>query len=170
MRSEFDGTRRADDDTPDAKGKTAVRSFGAFVGTLRAELGVEKANSLIFPVLRRVTKEWIEQFASSESKDPLENFHKTSKMHLATFEGDVDVEVVRADDQHLEVNVTGCRYAEFFRQLGEPELGAILTCEMDDHIAELSAPAVELSLTDTIMKGSTHCPFRYKFRKTENDE
>ena len=91
-------------------------------------------------------------------------------MHLASFKGDVDMDVLRADDQHLEVNVTGCRYADFFRQLGEPELGAILTCEMDDHIAELSAPAVKLSLTDTIMKGGTHCPFRYKFTRTEDRE
>ena len=33
----------------------------------------------------------------------------------------------------------------FFRQLDEPELGAILVCEADDHVAELSAPAVEMS-------------------------
>ena len=137
---------------------------------LRAELGVEKANNLFYPVLRRMTKDWIMEIASSKSKDPIENFRKTSELHLTYFEGDVDMDVLRADDERLEVNVTGCRYADFFRQLGEPELGSILTCEMDDHIAELSAPAVSLSLTDTIMKGGTHCPFRYKFSRTEDTE
>jgi len=137
---------------------------------LRAELGVEKANNLFYPVLRRMTKDWIMEIASSESKDPIENFRKTSELHLTYFEGDVDMDVLRADDERLEVNVTGCRYADFFRQLGEPELGSILTCEMDDHIAELSAPTVSLSLTDTIMKGGTHCPFRYKFSRTEDTE
>jgi hypothetical protein len=137
---------------------------------LRAELGVETANALVYPVLRRVTKDWIEELAHSESEDPLENFHKTSETHFATFEGDVDMEVLRADDQHLDVNVTGCRYANFFRSLDEPELGAILTCEMDDHIAKLSAPAVELSLKETIMSGGTHCPFRYKFKRNDAEE
>ena len=137
---------------------------------LRAELGEEKANDLVYPVLRRMTKDWIAEIASSESADPIENFRKTSELHLTSFEGDVDMDVLRADDERLEVNVTGCRYADFFRQLGEPELGAILTCEMDDHITELSAPAVSLSLTDTIMKGGTHCPFRYKFSRTEDAE
>jgi hypothetical protein len=137
---------------------------------LRAELGVKKANNLFYPVLRRMTKDWIMEIASSESKDPIENFRKTSELHLTYFEGDVDMDVLRADDERLEVNVTGCRYADFFRQLGEPELGAILTCEMDDHIAELSAPTVSLSLTDTIMKGGKHCPFRYKFSRTEDTE
>lgn len=133
---------------------------------LRAELGVERANDLVYPVLRRMTKEWIEELASSDSEDPIENFQKTSELHLAYFEGDVDMDVLRADDQRLDVDVTGCRYADFFRQLDEPELGAILTCEMDDHIAELSAPAVELSRTDTIMKGGARCPFRYRFTRT----
>ncbi len=137
---------------------------------LRAELGVERANDLVYPVLRRLTKDWITEFASSGSEDPVENFRKTSELHLTYFEGDVDMDVLRADDQRLEVNVTGCRYADFFRQLGEPELGAILTCEMDEHIAELSTPAVKLSLTDTIMKGGTHCPFRYKFTRSDDAE
>jgi len=137
---------------------------------LRAELGVERANDLVYPVLRRLTKDWIKEFASSESEDPIENFRKTSELHLTYFEGDVDMDVLRADDHHLEVNVTGCRYADFFRQLGELELGAILTCEMDEHIAELSTPAVKLSLTESIMKGGTHCPFRYKFTRSEDAE
>jgi hypothetical protein len=137
---------------------------------LRAELGEEKANNLVYPVLRRMTKDWIAEIALSESADPIENFRKTSELHLTFFEGDVDMDVLRADDERLDVNVTGCRYADFFRQLGEPELGSILTCEMDDHIAEISAPAVSLSLTETIMKGGTHCPFRYKFNRTQNGE
>jgi hypothetical protein len=137
---------------------------------LRAELGEENANDLVYPVLRRMTRDWIAEIASLESADPIENFRKTSELHLASFEGDVDMDVLRADEDRLEVNVTGCRYADFFLQLGEPELGAILTCEMDDHIAELSAPVVSLSLTDTIMKGGTHCPFRYKFSLAEDTE
>ncbi len=137
---------------------------------LRAELGSEKANALVYPVLRRCTKEWVTEFASSESEDPLENFQKTSELHLANYEGDVDRDVLKSDSEHLDVDVTGCRYADFFRQLDEPELGAILTCEMVDHIAELSAPAVEISLVETLMMGGTHCPFRYRFRSTEAEE
>jgi len=80
-----------------------------------------------------------------------------------TFEGDVDYDVLRSDDKKFDLNVTRCRYAQLFRELGEPELGAILVCEVDDHIANLSAPAVKLSRDDTMMEGGTHCPFRYRF-------
>lgn len=130
---------------------------------LRAELGEEKANDLVYPVLREYMKTWIAEFASEESDNPVENFIKTSEKLEETFEGDVDFDVLVEDDRNFDLNVTRCKYAQFFRQLGEPELGTILVCEADDHIANLSAPAVKLTRTDTMMKGATHCPFRYKF-------
>ena len=115
-------------------------------------------------------KKWIGEFASTESNDPIENFHKTSDRLETMFEGDVDYDILKSDDENLDLNVTGCRYADFFHQLGEPELGTILACEADDHIADLSAPAVEMSRTETIMKGGTHCPFRYRFSSVNNGE
>ncbi len=130
---------------------------------LRAELGEEEANDLVYPVLREYMKKWITEFSSKESDIPIENFFKTSEMLDETFEGDVDYDVLENDDEKYDLNVTRCRYAQFFRQLDEPELGAILVCEADDHIADLFAPAVKLSRPDTMMKGGTHCPFRYKF-------
>jgi hypothetical protein len=34
--------------------------------------------------------------------------------------GSLDVEIVSARDDHLDVNVTRCRYAEFYKNLGAP--------------------------------------------------
>ena len=132
---------------------------------LRAELGEEKANALVYPVLREYMKKWISGFASKESDNPIENFFKTSEMLEKTYEGDVEYDVLKNNDEKLDLNVTRCRYAQLFRPLNEPELGAILVCEVDNHIADLSAPAVKLSRADTMMKGGTHCPFRYSFVK-----
>ena len=132
---------------------------------LRAELGEAKANALVYPFLRNYMKKWVSDFASKESDNPIENFFKTSEMLDETFEGDVDYKVLLKDDEKYDFNVTRCRYATLFRQLGEPELGAILVCQVDDHIADLSAPAVKLARADTLMKGGTHCPFRYQFDK-----
>ncbi len=64
----------------------------------------------------------------------------------------------------LDVSVSFCRYAEYFRSIGEPELGVILTCELDDLNAKLGAPAVEFSRHETIMMGAKTFPFRYKFK------
>ena len=48
---------------------------------------------------------------------------------------EVEVEIRRHDKEALEFDVTRCRFAEFFRALGEPELGALLICETDFDIA-----------------------------------
>ncbi len=132
---------------------------------LRAELGDERANSLVYPALREYMRKWISEFASKDSDNPIENFFKTSDRLEETFEGDVDYDVLQQDDESFDLNVTRCRYAQLFRELGEPELGAILVCEADNHIADLSAPAVKFSRLDTMMQGGTHCPFRYRFDK-----
>jgi L-2-amino-thiazoline-4-carboxylic acid hydrolase len=53
--------------------------------------------------------------------------------------------------------------AEFFRTLGEPELGALLICETDFDIATAGGGEVSFTRDQTIMQGASSCTFRYKF-------
>ena len=54
------------------------------------------------------------------------------------------VEIRRHDEEALDIDVTRCRFAEFFRALGEPELGALLICETDFDIAAAGDGEVSL--------------------------
>jgi hypothetical protein len=76
---------------------------------------------------------------------------------------EVEVEMRRHDKEVLEFDVTGCRFAEFFRALDEPELGALLICETDFDIALVGEGEVSLDRAQTIMQGAPSCTFRYKF-------
>jgi L-2-amino-thiazoline-4-carboxylic acid hydrolase-like protein len=76
---------------------------------------------------------------------------------------EVDVEILRHDKEALDLDVTRCRFAEFFRALGEPELGALLICETDFDIASIGEGEVSLERAQTIMRGAPSCTFRYKF-------
>jgi hypothetical protein len=143
--------------------KTQTEVLIPLLRRLRAELGEEKANAIVFPALREYMKKWIADFADTKADNPIENFHATSDKLEAMYKGDIEYDLLTDDDFNLDLNVTGCRYADFFRVLNEPELGAILVCEADDHIVELSAPTVQFSRTDTLMKGGACCPFRYQF-------
>jgi hypothetical protein len=49
---------------------------------------------------------------------------------------EVEVEILRHDKEALEFDVTRCRFAESFRALGEPVLGALLIRETDFDIAK----------------------------------
>jgi hypothetical protein len=76
---------------------------------------------------------------------------------------EVEVEILRHDKKALEIDVTRCRFAEFFRAVGEPELGSLLICETDFDIASAGEGEVSLDRAQTIMRGAPSCTFRYKF-------
>jgi hypothetical protein len=76
------------------------------------------------------------------------------------------IEFLRATPAHLDFNVTRCRYAEMYRELGIPELGAVLSCNRDGEFCRGYNPAIGFERSQTIMQGAPHCDFRY----TLNDE
>jgi len=79
--------------------------------------------------------------------------------------GDIDVQFLRQEPDAVEFNVTGCRYADFFRQLGEPELGGLLLGDGDFHLADIGSPGVQLVRTQTIMQSTSYCDFRYRMKR-----
>jgi hypothetical protein len=67
--------------------------------------------------------------------------------------------------ERLDFDVTGCRFAQFFRELGEPELGFALLCSFDNTVAdEVGKGDVEFKRTQTIMQGGDHYDFRYALK------
>src|SRR5581483_4879800 len=48
-----------------------------------------------------------------------------------TRDGALEMRLLRQTDRELHFDVTRCRYAEMYRALGLPELGAVLSCNRD---------------------------------------
>ena len=67
------------------------------------------------------------------------------------------------------LNVTRCRYSEMYRDLGLGDLGAVLSCNRDGAFCEGYDPRLELTRTQTIMSGASHCNFRYRWREQGED-
>ena len=134
---------------------------------LREVLGEEQANDLVYGALR----EWSRAaFMEAGSKEAGSGYEVWSAMDgkLSELTGDdIDYDILRDDSEALDLNVTTCKFAQFFKELGEPELGAILTCEVDHHMASASKQQVHLDIDKTIMKGDKHCNFRYKFSRDD---
>ena len=130
---------------------------------LRAELGTERANAIVRQSLRDWSKQLFAGIGDAIEGRPKK---KSAAMHAAmadVTEQDVTYEMLRQDKEALEFDVTHCRFAEFFRALGEPELGALLVCEADFDIAAAGEGEVSFAREQTLMKGASHCTFRYKF-------
>jgi L-2-amino-thiazoline-4-carboxylic acid hydrolase len=130
------------------------------VKALQAELGEERANSLVRNALGDLYRRFGEQFRQAKQE---QNLGKLMSSAFRTYARDsaLDYTVVEQSEDAFAIDVTGCRYAEFYKELGEPELGFLLVCTADFPTAEGIGPDVKLTRTQTIMQGASHCDFRY---------
>jgi hypothetical protein len=79
--------------------------------------------------------------------------------------GGLDIQVVDQTDDRLAFNVTRCRYAEFYKELGLPDLGSLIHCSRDRAMVAGFNDDLELARSQTIMEGGSCCDFRFR-RKT----
>jgi hypothetical protein len=137
------------------------------VKALQAELGEERANALVRSALGDIYRRYGEEFRRTKNEN---NLGKAMASAFATYadEDALDYRVIEQSQDAFEFDVTGCRYAEFYKELGEPELGFLLVCGADFPMAEGFGPEVKLTRTQTIMQGAGHCDFRYR-RLRETD-
>ena len=131
------------------------------VKTLKAELGEERANALVRRSLGDIYRRYGEEFWRTKNE---RNLGKIMASAFATYarEDALDYRVIEQSQDAFEIDVTGCQYAEFYKKLGEPELGFLLVCSADFPTAEGLGPDIKLTRTQTIMQGASHCDFRYK--------
>jgi hypothetical protein len=75
------------------------------------------------------------------------------------------IEVIEEGAGVLAFNVTRCRYAEMYRELGMARLGPMLSCARDFALIEGFNPQIRLTRTQTLMEGAPFCDFRYRYSK-----
>jgi hypothetical protein len=131
------------------------------VKALQAELGEERANALVRRALGNIYRGYGEEFWRTKNE---KNLGKIMASAFATYarEDALDYRVIEQSQDAFDIDVTGCHYAEFYKELGEPELGFLLVCTADFTTAEGFGPDLKLTRTQTIMQGASHCDFRYK--------
>ena len=131
------------------------------IKALQAELGEARANALVRSALGDIYRRFGEEFWRTKNEKSL---GKAVASAFATYARDdaLDYRVIEQSEDAFEFDVTRCRYAEFYQELGEPELGFLLVCSADFSVAEGFGPDVKLTRTQTIMQGAGHCDFRYR--------
>ena len=76
----------------------------------------------------------------------------------------VERDIVEDTDTRYGYNITRCQFAEYFRAIGEPEIGALMTCGVDFAAEERIRPGWTFERTQTQMQGAPHCDFRWRKR------
>lgn len=143
--------------------KIQARVLVPLVKALQNELGERRANALVRSALGAIYRRYGEEFWRAKNENE-KSLGKAMASELTAYGRDdaLEYRIIEQSQDTFAFDVTACRYAEFYRELGEPALGFLLVCSADFDLAEGFGPDVKLARTQTIMQGASHCDFRYK--------
>ncbi len=144
-----------------AQVKIQAQVLVPLVKALQAELGEDRANAIVRKALGDLYRKYGERWWRAQgARDLGEKMASAFEMFAAA--DALEYEVVKKTQDAFEVNVTECRYAKFYNEIGAPGLGFLLTCSADYSHAEGFGAEIKLTRTQTIMQGASHCDFRYR--------
>ena len=129
---------------------------------MREELGEAAARRILSAAVVKMAKEGAAAMAREApgGKPDLDSFRAIQP--LWTAEDALAIDVVKSTPTEFHFNVTRCRYADMYREMGLAELGAVLSCNRDGAFCEWYDPKLKMERTQTLMGGATLCDFRYR--------
>ncbi len=137
-----------------------ARILAPVIDALGDAFGREAVIAVVRDTIIRIAQEQGAQLAGAMGGDDLPAFAES--LRFWTQDNALELEVLAQDAEHFDFNVTRCRYAELYRSLGIPELGAVLSCNRDWALIQGFNPGIDLARTQTIMQGAAYCDFRYR--------
>lgn len=131
---------------------------------MAAELGEDRARAILTRAVVKLAKQAAGAMAAEAPDGPgLDHF--VAIQERWTRDDALAVEVVERSAATYGFNVTRCRYAEMYREMGLEGLGAVLSCNRDGAFCEGYDPRLTLTRTQTLMGGASHCDFRYRMEE-----
>lgn len=136
--------------------KIQARVLIPVVKALEAEIGKARAHAIVGEAIAESWASFLASRSAARDTHPRES--------AADFEYPVQSEVAEDTDTTFGVDMTACEFARWFREIGEPEIGALLTCGVDFAVNRKLRPGWELTRTQTQMQGAPFCDFRWRLR------
>lgn len=140
-----------------------ARVLTPILDALASEFGREAVLGVVRDAIIRIAHEQGAQLVETMGGNSLDAF--ADSLQFWTKDDALEIELIAQDEQTFSFNVTRCRYAELYKSLGIPELGALLSCNRDNALIEGFNTDVALTRTQTIMEGAAFCDFRYRLRR-----
>ena len=131
---------------------------------MAAELGPEKAKEILGTAIKKNAIAQGKAYAEAAGEETsLLSFHALLPQWKAN--GALETEILEESPGAVSYNVTRCRYAEMYKQMGLAEIGHLLSCNRDGTFCEGYDPSIQFERSQTIMGGASHCDFRYSVKK-----
>jgi hypothetical protein len=130
-----------------------------FIAACREKFGDAATKELVVATIRRLAVEDGARWREAFGRDMHSLKNVAEKVWAGG--GSLDIDMVAAGDDRLDFNVTRCRYAEFYKELGLADLGYLVHCNRDHAMIDGFNPDLKLTRTQTVMEGASHCDFRF---------
>ena len=128
-----------------------------------AQLGEEKANAILDAAIRKAAIAEGRSFAAKAGgKTSMADFIKLYE--LWTADGALEMKVLQANAITFDFDITRCRYAETYKEMGLAKIGHLLSCNRDGTFCQGYDPNITLERKQTIMEGAPCCTFRYRYK------
>ena len=141
--------------------KIQARVLIPVVKALEAELGKAQAHALVGKAIAESYAEFI------ASRTPERDSHPSADGAALPYP--VESAIVENTPESLAIDMTACEFARWFREIGEPEIGALLTCGVDFAVNAKLRPSWSFERTQTQMEGAAFCDFRWRLRTRRMD-
>lgn len=139
-----------------------ARILAPIIDALGAEFGRTRVVEIVRDTIIDVARKQGTILAGQMGGNSLDAF--ADSLEFWKQDGALETNVLEQNREVFSFNVTRCRYAEMYRALGIPELGAVLSCNRDASLIEGFNGEVEFERTQTLMQGASHCDFRYRLK------
>jgi L-2-amino-thiazoline-4-carboxylic acid hydrolase len=137
--------------------------IGPIYAEMVAQIGEERANAILDAAIRKAAVAEGRHFAETAGgSTSMADFIKLYE--LWTADGALEMKVLEASDTTFDFDITRCRYAETYKEMGLGKIGHLLSCNRDGTFCEGYDPNITLERKQTIMEGAKCCTFRYRYK------
>lgn len=145
------------------KRKLQAEVIGPIFQEMAAEIGEERAAAILDSAIRKAAIAEGRAFAKRAPGGVTSMADFIKLYELWTADGALEMEVLEATDEKFDFNITRCRYAETYREMGLAKIGHLMSCNRDGTFCHGYDPKIRLERKQTIMEGAPCCTFRYTY-------
>jgi len=152
------------------KRRLQAQVIGPIHAEMVAALGKDAADAILDAAIRKAAIAEGKAFASRAPGGVTSMADFIKLYDLWTADGALEMKVLAASDERFDFDITRCRYAETYKEMGLGKIGHLLSCNRDGTFCEGYDPNITLERKQTIMQGAPCCTFRYTYRKPDTAE
>ncbi|QRM56203.1 L-2-amino-thiazoline-4-carboxylic acid hydrolase [Sinorhizobium sp. BG8] len=152
------------------KRRVQAQVIGPIHAEMVAALGKEKADAILDSAIRKAAIAEGRSFAASAPGGETSMAHFIKLYDLWTVDDALEIEVLEATEDTFDFDVTRCRYAEAYHEMGLGHIGHLMSCNRDGTFCQGYDPSIALERKETIMAGSPRCTFRYRYKNPAGPE